>query len=426
MNPAILMISHVIPYPPAAGNEIRIFKMIQRLKKEGYRIVFLLNAGDVEPAARLRLARVVDRLYLVGDDFGTGLQPLPPGKKFRNLLKKKAADLMAASFFCRFFGEHEIQKKIRSDAIKKSFAHERLVRATALLCQKYDPCAVIAEYIFTAPCLDVVPPGVLKIIDTHDMFSRKSEQVVSFGIDDPFTCTRREERRYLLKCDLVIAIQSNEARMFRDLVPEREVVTVGIDFDDFAGNDGEGAIPGRILVVGSDNPLNIHGLEEFLKHAWPAVRAGDPGAVLRVIGKIGEHLATQDERIHVAGWVEDLDEEYRKAAVVINPTMAGTGLKIKSVEALCRAKPLIGCPNSFDGLDFTGDPPFVVCGGWREFSEKILALLQSEENRRVYQVRALRFVRENFSGEKVYYPLIHHLDTFCTARYSPANGIEIR
>ncbi len=421
MSPTILIISHVVPFPPAAGNEIRILKMIRWLKKEGYRIVFLLNGDGLEPSVLGSLDEVVDRVHLVGDNYGTDFKTRCTRKEFGESLKKKLVGLMANTFLC----DQKRQKKIRSDAVKKSLAHERLIQITGFLCRKYDPCAVIAEYIFAAPCLDAVPPGILRIVDTHDMFSRKKEQVLSLGIDDSLPCTPREERNYLLKCDLVIAIQANEARMFRELVPERDVITVGIDYDVVSQADNGAVVPGLILFVGSDNPLNVHGLKEFYCHAWPAIRAGNPGAVLRVIGKIGKHFSTDDERVQVAGWVQDLDEEYRNAAVVINPIVAGTGLKIKSVEALCRAKPLVGAPNSFEGLYFNGDPPFVVCGDWPGFSETVLSLLASEEKRQVLQERALRFARENFCGEKIYAPLIHGLRFFCAERHSNKPGAMI-
>jgi len=418
MSPTILIISHVVPFPPAAGNEIRILKMIRWLKKEGYRIIFLLNGDGLGPSARRALDKVIDQVHLVGDDYGADFTALSIKIAWGERLKEKFSGLMAGTFF----REQERRKKIKSDAIKKSLANERLIQVTGFLCRKYNPCAVIAEYIFAAPCLDAVPPGILKIVDTHDMFSRKKEQVLCFGIDDPLPCTPREERNYLLKCDLVIAIQAKEAKMFRELIPERDVITVGIEFDVVTEADNDAVVPGLILLVGSDNPLNVHGLKEFYCHAWPTIRAENPGAVLRVIGKIGNLFSTNDERVQVVGWVEDLDEEYRHAAVVINPIVAGTGLKIKSVEALSRAKPLVGTPNSFEGLESNGDPPFVVCKDWPEFSETVLRLLASEEKRQVLQARALRFARENFCGEKVYAPLIYGLRSFCAERHSTKPG----
>lgn len=261
----IIFITHVVPYPPAAGNEIRILKMITWLRQQGFEIVLLLKADQMKPELRKTLEEIVGLVHLLGDDYGVEFKPIEHRKGYGVLLKEQLENLlMKMPVLQRFFATGR-QKKIRSDAVKKGLSPDRLIQITEHLCKKYAPCAVIAEYIFTAPCLDVVPSGILKIIDTHDMFSRKKEQVLSFGIEDPLPCTPREERNFLLKSDLIVAIQSNEARMFRILVPERDVITVGIDFAIVAEIDNSEVSPGTVLVVGSDNPLNIHGLKEFLK-----------------------------------------------------------------------------------------------------------------------------------------------------------------
>jgi glycosyltransferase involved in cell wall biosynthesis len=269
--------------------------------------------------------------------------------------------------------------------------------------------AVIAEYIFAAPCLDVVPKGVLKIIDTHDVFSRKQAQVLAYGIEDPLPCSVREERNYLLKSDLVIAIQLNEARLLSGLAGNRDVITIGVDFDVVAEVDDSQMVRGRILVVGSDNPLNQHGLHEFYRHAWPIIRSRHPDAMLRVVGKVADRLRTDDDRVCCIGWVPNLEDEYKRAEVVINPTIAGTGLKVKSVEALCHAKALVCTPNSVEGIESELDPPYVVCSEWSSFADAVLRLLGSDNERQKLQQRARTFAGNNFSTESTYAPLARKL-----------------
>ncbi|MEQ1574302.1 MAG: glycosyltransferase family 4 protein [Vicinamibacterales bacterium] len=403
--PIILLISHVIPHPPAAGNEIRILKMVTWLKRQGFRIVLLLNHEPLPAARRLELETMVGPVHFIGDDYHTEFPPISWTDHPFVALKRFAARTLPDSRLYRWLFGMEKQKKVHSDAVKRYLASERLIQVARHLCEAYNPFAVIAEYIFAAPCLDVVPSGTMKIIDTHDMFSRKNEQVVSFGIDDPLPCTRREERNYLLKSDLVIAIQSREAQMMRTLVRSRDVITVGIDFDVVGEIDHSRVIPGTILVVGSDNPLNQHGLKVFHERAWPIIRAGHPDAVLRVVGKLANHLQTDDQRVQCVGWVPSLDGEYEKAAVVINPTQAGTGLKIKSVEALCHGKALVGTPNSVEGIDSKGDAPYVVCDDWHAFADRVLVLLRSEDERTRLERLALQFARETFSADHIYEPL---------------------
>ena len=398
-RPIILIVTHVIPLPPSAGNEIRILNLANWLKLKGFKVILLLEATELNPVVRESLSEIFNGVFLSG----------------RNKIS-------------RFIDRISLQKSSRSAPLpasaKKALAPPDLIRMTKRLCKKYRPAAVIAEYIFTAPCLDVVPHGILKVIDTHDMFSRKRDQVVSFGIDDPFCCNPAEERDYLLKGDLVIAIQPNEAALFKKLVPEKHVIDVGIDFDVVPEIDDGQVDAGSILVVGSDNPLNIHGLNEFIRNSWPAVRGRFPDAILRVIGKVGNHLFTNEISIKKIGWVADLDCEYKKAAIVINPTVAGTGLKIKTVEALCHAKAFVGSPNSVDGIIYEGESPFVVGENWDDFSTKILWLLEDVVARRKLQEKAWRYAKENFHSEKVYAPLAKALKTHL-GNSSASSGLNL-
>jgi glycosyltransferase involved in cell wall biosynthesis len=338
----------------------------------------------------------------VNDDFGV-LQPLPRAWSTAAIHKVVLA-LPDGGVYRAVFGMGKTQK-VRYEEVKRYLAADRLVQATRHLCDRYRPEVVLAEYIFTTPCFDVVPAGVLKIVDTHDMFSRKQEQVVAYGVEEALPCTRREERRFLLKSDLVVAIQPQEARMFTALVPNRDVITVGIDYDVVDAPDDRAVVPGRVMVVGSDNPLNQHGLRRFLDRVWPAVRAAQPQATLRVVGKLANHVKTDDPSVACAGWVADLDEEYRRAQVVINPTLAGTGLKVKSVEAICRGKALVGTPNSVEGIESPGEPPYIVAPDEAAFASAVVDLLQSHQSRTRLERRAVDFAKTTFATESIYAPL---------------------
>jgi len=399
-KPMILVVSHVIPYPPAAGNEIRILKMLKILQEFGFGVVLLINKENVSDDIKNKLKLLFENIHLICDDFDNELIPLNK-PHFKNQLFPWG--FLSKMHLNKMFLFLNSAKKNKAVELKKWFASDRLINATKKLYDKYQPVAVMVEYIFTSPCLKVIPKGVLKIIDTHDMFSRKKEQVIKYGIDDLLSCSRKEERRYLLNADLIIAIQSHEAQMFQQLAPELDVITVGIDFSILQEADNNKVIPGRILIVGSDNPLNKHGLKEFYSKSWPEIKEKHPGATLCIIGKLANCLQTDDKLVCLKGWVNDITEEYKKAAVVVNPTVAGTGLKIKSVEALCNGKVLISTPNGLEGIESKDqEAPYIVASDWTGFVNSVVSILQSEEKRTHLEELALKFADENFGKDKIY------------------------
>jgi hypothetical protein len=59
----VLLISHVSPVLPSAGNEIRILKMINWLRAEGVKVVLLLNNPRLSCETRKKLLEIVDAVY---------------------------------------------------------------------------------------------------------------------------------------------------------------------------------------------------------------------------------------------------------------------------------------------------------------------------------------------------------------------------
>lgn len=376
----LLFISHVNPILRSAGNEIRIYKMIKWLRAEGAKVVLLLNHPPLSSEIRLQLLGLVDAVY-TPDQFRLSI--------FRRIITKIYYKIMKPLFF------RQLSPKTDAEKVRAYFCPSDLIKASGVLCKRYNVQAIVAEYVFTTPCLRNVSSNVLKLVDTHDLLSKRNPKEAIY-------CSAEEERAYLLNADVVIAIQADEAKQFRNLVPEREVVTVGIDYEVAASNLVDESYKNTVLVVGSNYPANISGIKAFCEHAWPLVCKKKPKAVLMVAGKIGDAISTDIPQVRVLGWVDDLQTLYRQSAVVINPTMSGTGIKVKTVEALCNGKPLVATPNAVEGLDFKGEAPCLVCYNWQEFAEAIVSLLESDERCMANQEAAIRFAEEKFAGRKVY------------------------
>ena len=93
---------------------------------------------------------------------------------------------------------------------------------------------------------------------------------------------------------------------------------------------------------------------------------------------------------------------HRRAEVVINPTCVGTGLKVKTVEALSHGRAFVGTCNSVEGLPSSDPPPFIDCRDWGEFASAVCIILSSVKVRKEYERRALEYSRMHFGREKVY------------------------
>ena len=150
--------------------------------------------------------------------------------------------------------------------------------------------------------------------------------------------------------------------------------------------------------------MNMKGLQDFLQFAWPTVRRQMPQAELVVAGAAGEALDPVPEGVRVLGRVEDVGPLYAGAQLVINPAVAGTGLKIKTVEALRHLRPVVCWPAGTDGVPQAARAFCHVATDWFTFARHVIHLLQDEGAAHAI-VRARDEIEQIFSPDSVYAPL---------------------
>jgi glycosyltransferase involved in cell wall biosynthesis len=374
-RPTVLCLSHVMPWPPRAGNEYRIYRLLRWLRDQGYRIIPVIApmAGDhVEPGAVRVLAEHFSNAVLCHADGRIDyiLDDVPDVLGSLNgELTGLIAPLLDEGTITDGRGKQLLQ-------IDRTFCHDTLIATVLRLDQVLGPYVLLAEYIWMSRVLPLISGRVLKVVDTIDVFSTKRDKVLQFGIDD-WHIEPQEEQQRLQHADLVLAIQDEERHKLQSIVPRIPVLTAGVDFD--VVDDGGKPEGRRVLYVASDNPMNKKGLQDFLRFAWPRIRREVPDAELLVAGAVSRTLVHEAPGVTRLGSVPDLRPLYAQARLVINPAVAGTGLKIKTLEALCHLRPLVTWPSGTDGLAPELAALCLTASDWYEFAQHVVRLLESEQ-----------------------------------------------
>lgn len=394
----IMVVSHVSPWPVRAGNEYRMHRLLQHWKRRGYRIVLVLAPIASEPL----VPGAFDR---AAEDFGNVVLCHPDGRVTFRL--RDCPDVVSA-----LAGAVVAPAPVEGGGTAfgdtdRAFCHDVVFTVATRLAQTLGPSAVVAEYIFMTRFLPFAGSHLLKIVDTHDIFSKKGTNVIAYGVNDVETPAGDEARR-LERADVIVAIHSGDAQTLADLAPGREVIVAGVDADVWS----ERAWPAEsiVFVAGSGNALNLAGLRDFLRFSWPQVRGRVPSAQLRVAGGVGRAVPPGTAGVHVLGHVQDLAVEYAKARVAINPTVAGTGLKIKTVESLAHLTPVVGWPHGRDGLSDSLSAFVYEAKDWQDFADAVVRMLERSEA--PFGATDVDAVGKELSSEVVYRTLDARLERF--------------
>ena len=155
------------------------------------------------------------------------------------------------------------------------------------------------------------------------------------------------------------------------------VIPNGTDVPDVANRDPQS----RVLFVGllSYEPNRL-GMEWFISHVWPSVARHCPGARLDIVGRdpSKEILAANEKNgITVHGFVDDLAKLYETATVTIVPLHAGGGTRLKILESLGRAVPVISTTVGAFGIPLTESQGLIRRDGAAAFASQCVHALQN-------------------------------------------------
>jgi glycosyltransferase involved in cell wall biosynthesis len=248
-------------------------------------------------------------------------------------------------------------------------------RAVGQLHRRLQFDVVFVEYVVHSWVLPLFDSNVIKVIDTIDAVALRTEQ---FGPArrEALACypiSRAQEGKGLNRADVVIAIQPEEKAYFSTLT-SKPVVIVG-HLLSVLDNSPLPPEP-SVLFVGGYYPLNFDAVDWLVKYVWPIVRRAVPNATLTIAGAVSRAYPTPPaEGITVLGEVSDLRPVYQSHRVVVNPTQLGSGLAIKSIEALGAGRPLVATSIGARGLDHALGRGLIVADEPNAFAEEVIRFL---------------------------------------------------
>lgn len=219
-----------------------------------------------------------------------------------------------------------------------------------LLCAKYDIDMVFCSYIFQSKLLEFVPKYVLRVIDTHDKMGDRYAMLRQNGVPlEFFSCSPQEEGAYLRRADVVVARRDEEACYFDAVTGRRSAIVIPhLEKPNYLVKRSDEFR--RVGIVAGANRVNLEMLREYLEAIEQRLNGREPAFALHVAGQISNMIPTLSMAqasifgrpwVHLPGFIEDIREFYQAMDLIVSPVTMGTGINVKTVQAMAFGMPLL-------------------------------------------------------------------------------------
>lgn len=264
--------------------------------------------------------------------------------------------------------------------------------------------AYLVDRIDCAYVRPALPPGAPVYLDTHDLASVRDAASFERGHRTTPAIGWERELEIFERFDGVMMIQWEDHRRVAEHLGDRSLlVPHPVELH-------RNPLPDKVNtigVIGSRWTANVDGLKWFLDRVWPRLQRTTE-LRLSICGTLGEIIdhpgVDRDPRIERVGRVPALQDLYRRFDLAINPVHWGSGLKIKTVEALGAGVPLVTTTEGARGLARLAGQAFLVADEPDRFADHIEALVRSSALRQRVADAGATWVRENLSPQACFGP----------------------
>ncbi len=359
----ILIVASEVPYPPTDSNRAVVFNLLRHFRNEHDVTMLAMASGD-DPEDVAVVRGMVKELVLVEHR----ITKTP----FRRLLSM----LTIWPFGVLLYRSRDF-----------AAALERLLRR-----KRFD--VIVGGHINMAQ-YTVEVKHTPKVIAPLDAISLYYKRQLGLALNPAafaycllqYWKVRRYERRTYSRYDACVMVARRDAEVIRELCPGLPIYFApsGTDIPPDRYVEKEGASVAFSGVM--DYPPNVDAALYFATEIFPLVKAKVPGATFHVVGKDPNAevraLARRDGVV-VTGTVPDVKDYLRRVDVYVCPMRLGAGMKMKVLEAMAVALPVVSTTRGAEGMDFVAGREFIAADEPGEFAAAVARLLTDAGLRQEY------------------------------------------
>lgn len=292
---------------------------------------------------------------------------------------------------CTYAMSINIKRTILEILRKDDFdcVHIEHLRAAQFIPDFYDLCPVIFDAV------DYLTPLYQQFISRQTSYDRHLINLIEYDK------LKKYETDIISKFKTIIASTNQEAKLISTHAKHSQVFPIenGVDFNYFYPN--ESSLPKYDLIFSGKMSYfaNEQAALYLYKEIMPLVWRSLPQVKLLIAGNGPTRTVSRlsdDKRITVTGYVNNMPDALSKARLAICPIISGAGIQNKILEAMAMAKPVITSKLVLNGLSQvkTGEH-LLATDNPQKFAKYIVLLLRNPDVARKIGAAARKYVVVN-------------------------------
>ncbi|MGH9717197.1 MAG: glycosyltransferase [Candidatus Acidiferrales bacterium] len=337
----VLAVHENLPRPDQSGAEYRFLQTLRELRAQGHSVAFLAARGFEEERYTPALTELGIEVYSNDAEVlrREGIETVPQWT-FQEILRDGQFDV--AVLFLWFWMSVSIPEHYL-DAIRRLSPRTRIIVLT-------DDC--------------------------HGLRELRGANLTGTWSDRERAQDYREREAEILRgADLALAISEDDRKRLLEDSPQLEigllpmVVQAGPTRPDFDAREG------LMYLADYNNPASCDGIDWYLKHVAPIVRASLSGAPVYLVGAglRPDFAAGYHDVVHV-GFVPELSTELAKRRMLLAPVRYGTGTKTKILHALAHGIPVVTTTIGAEGMELIREKSALIADSSQDFARAVVRL----------------------------------------------------
>ena len=385
-KPLLVFVSTRFLFPTDSGGKIRTTQVLRGLKGGAFRIRLLM------PCSAGQKARFPAEVDSVCDEL-VSWEPVGTNGWLSGI--KKIAWLL---------DRRPIPVVSDWNADVQALVARELARKPAVAVFDFPHSAVLAPAEFSCPV----------VMFTHnieaEIFKRHVDVAKTFlhrwVWKNQYRKMLQFEKDVLHAFDATVAVSDRDCEFFRSDygISNCRSIPTGVDTEFFRFNAPDDA--SQVVFCGSmDWMANIDGIEYFHSEVWPLIRAAEPSARMKVVGRrppdtLVKSVASASPEWTFTGFVDDVRNHVSGAGVFVIPLRVGGGTRIKAFEAMAMGCPVVSTSIGVEGLPVEDGVHYLNADTAEGFAAAVVSLIQDSRRRQQIAVDARTIVEEEFGFRK--------------------------